>query len=448
MTPSLLCTQLRSRARAVFPGVVLVCTLAHAQARPTPPGQHPPASEWPAGWKLYEPYAEELSFVTPRVTTMVAKGVRTLAFDITDEQRFKGNIISPRVLLDNPYLDAADPFFNIPRQIACLKDGSVVVASTAKLHKEGRFKGNPYASGFWRIASDGAITALTAKHLIMEGSAYYPPCGLPFEKTSLNADVRPMTVAPDGSLLFGYGSEVRRLHPDGRLEPVPNRREACAREPPKPPPGLTFKAPEAAVEDPRGNVWVSDGCQLHRLGPDGSATEVLGKAKLCPAGEPQDYVRGEFLAWDSVHDELVMSGTQLWQKAPKSNVYSMIHRVKPDGTVRRVFLGVKLGNKAPRVDGISGLALDEKGRIYVGGGITAGSGYQVLRIEEPQGKPTVVAGVPRPTDVTHGDGPARQAYFGTFRSMCFSPDGTLYLNDANHVIRKLTTKGQVTTWAF
>ena len=32
--------------------------------------------------------------------------------------------------------------------------------------------------------------------------------------------------------------------------------------------------------------------------------------------------------------------------------------------------------------------------------------------------------------------------------MCLSPDGTLYLNDATNVIRKLTPALQVTTWAF
>ncbi len=29
-----------------------------------------------------------------------------------------------------------------------------------------------------------------------------------------------------------------------------------------------------------------------------------------------------------------------------------------------------------------------------------------------------------------------------------SPDGTLYINDGTHLIRKLTAAGQVTTWAF
>jgi len=60
----------------------------------------------------------------------------------------------------------------------------------------------------------------------------------------------------------------------------------------------------------------------------------------------------------------------------------------------------------------------------------------------------LVAGAPRPSDPDRGDGPARQAIFSTFRSMCFSPDDTLYISDSTNLIRKLTPAGRVTTWAF
>jgi hypothetical protein len=143
------------------------------------------------------------------------------------------------------------------------------------------------------------------------------------------------------------------------------------------------------------------------------------------------------------------SGGLLWMKAPKANYYSMIHRVRPDGTPRRVFLGVKPGRSAPRVDGTSGLALDSKGTMYFGAGVAdPGNGYQVMRLDETRGTPVLVAGAPTPTDVNLGDGPARQAYFGRFKSICFSPDDTLYVNESNLVIRKLTIAGHVTTWAF
>jgi hypothetical protein len=357
-------------------------------------------------------------------------------------------VISDRILIDNPYLDPNDPFFGIPRQIACLPDGSVAVSSTAKSYKEGRFAGNPYATGFWRIAPDGAITPIASKNSIMVNSPYYPVCGMPYAKSKIGEDIKPMTLAPDGSLVFPYESSILRLTPAGRVEHVPNRPEFCAAENgPKEP----FNEPESAVQDPRGNVWVADGCTLWRMAPDGAATKVLGDAQMCPDGEPENWIRGQFLAWDAVHDELVMSGGLLWMKSPKANFYSMIYRVKPDGTPRRVFLGVKVGRSAPRVDGTSGLALDSTGAIYFGAGIAgAESGYQVMRLDETKGTPVVVAGAAAPTDINHGDGPARQAYFSFrgFKSMCFAPDGTLYITDGAHLIRKLTTAGQVTTWAF
>jgi hypothetical protein len=427
----------------------LALTLVVGAQGPTPPGQLP-AKEWPPGWKLYAPYPEELSFVAPQATTKVASEVRALKSEITDDRKFKGAVMADRVLIDNPYLDPADPFFGVPRQVACLPDGSVAVASTAKLHKEGRFKDTPYASGFWRIAPDGAVTAIAAKHAIMENSPYYPSCGMPFAKTRITSDIRPMTTAPDGSLLFPYERSILRLTAAGRVEAVPSRPESCAAGA-GPESDTRFAKPEAVVQDPRGNVWVSDldACLLKRVAPDGTVATVLAKDRMCPAEQPENWIRGEFLAWDVVHDELVMSGGVLWQKAPKANYYSMIYRLTPDGTPRRVFLGVKVGRSAPRVDGIGGLALDSQGTIYFGAGVAdPGNGYQVMRLDEVKGTPTLVAGAPLPSNVNHGDGPARQAYFSRFRSLCIAPDSTLYINDANNVIRKVTPSGQVTTWAF
>lgn len=239
-----------------------------------------------------------------------------------------------------------------------------------------------------------------------------------------------------------------RLTTAGRVEAIPNRPELCAAAPAQAAKS-PFQEPEAAVQDPRGNLWVSEGCTLSRMAADGTVTQVLGPARMCPAGEPEHHIRGAFLAWDPVHDELVMSGGILWQRAPKANYYSMIHRVTPDGTSRRVFLGVKLGRSAPRVDGTSGLAIDTKGAIHFGAGVAdPGNGYQVMRLDETKGTPVLVAGAPLPSNVNHGDGPARQAHFERFRSLCISPDGTIFANEANNVIRKLTPDGQVTTWAF
>jgi hypothetical protein len=424
--------------------VAVVSGVLGAQAPVTPKGQWPPAAEWPKGWKAYAPYPEELSFVVPQATTKLASETRTVA----DGKTLGAPINSTKVLLDNPYLVPGEPFFGYPRQIACLPDGSLAVASEAKIHKEGRFQGNPYASGFWRIAPDGAIAAIAAKHTIVENSPYYPVCGMPFAKSKVAPEhLGPMTLAPDGSLLFPYDrTSVLRLTREGRVEHVPALPGSCAADAPAEP----FVA-VSAVQDPRGNVWEMDdnACELTRVAPDGTVTKVLGREQMCPAGSPQNWIVGEFLAWDTAHDELVMSGTVLSQRAPNVNLYSMIHRVRPDGMPRRVFLGFKLGQRAPRVDGISGLAVDGKGTIFFGAGVAdPGNGYHVMRLDETTGMPAVVAGAPTPTDVNHGDGPAKQAHFARFRSLCVAPDGTLFAAEASNMIRKITPAGQVTTWAY
>lgn len=87
--------------------------------------------------------------------------------------------------------------------------------------------------------------------------------------------------------------------------------------------------------------------------------------------------------------------------APKTSVNSTVCRISPDGRARRVYLGLRLGRtpSATRTDGISGLALDPRGRIHFGAIINEASGSQIRRLDEATGVAAVVAGTPRPTDV-------------------------------------------------
>lgn len=77
----------------------------------------------------------------------------------------------------------------------------------------------------------------------------------------------------------------------------------------------------------------------------------------------------------------------------------------------------------------------------------AGDSY-LLKLEEAKGTTKLIAGTPRPSGIFYADGPANQAHFGTIKGLCSAQDGILFVHDANHVIRKVTPAGQVTTWAF
>ncbi len=400
-------------------------------------------------WKPGAPSAEETNFVAPSATTRISDTPRVFSTDIRDDKRFK-SVVSPRIVIDNPYLDPADPFFNIPRAMACTADGGLVVASTAKISQSGRTAGTPFASGFWRIAADGAITALAAKHTAGERNQSYPICDVTFAKSRLTPEVPRMTVTADGGFLFPSEGVILKLTAAGRVELVPPGPQGCA------PPGLSrdalarFKMPTAAVEDPRGAIWVADECRLTRVDPDGSATTILAGASVCPAGNPELWISMTDMQWDTAQDELVTSGTHYFDPVPKTNYYSTVWRISRDGGARRVYLGLRLGRtpSATRVDAISGLALDPQGRIHFGALINEGSGGQIRRLDEATGVATVVTGTSLPTNVSYGDGTVKQAYFGNIRGLCFAPNGTMFVHDASLVIRKVTKAGQVTTWAF
>lgn len=280
-------------------------------------------------------------------------------------------------------------------------------------------------------------------------------CGVSTGRSGLDPrNVGQVSVAADGSLVFPYqtgwasgrAARVLRVTAQGFVEPMPDDPQACA---PRPPDAYrsTFKDVSSAALDAEGNVWAMDGCRLLRVAPDGTVTTLLDGDRVCPREKTRDHwIAGSFMAWDAARGEMVMGGSII--SAQPRDLFSTIWRVRPDGSFRRVYLARKVG-APPRIDGISALALNAKGTIHFGAGFATGSGHQILRlVDESTGRTEVVAGAPRPTDVKHADGPAKSAHFGTVMGLCFGPDGNLFVHDANHLIRKITPAGQVTTWAF
>jgi len=141
------------------------------------------------------------------------------------------------------------------------------------------------------------------------------------------------------------------------------------------------------------------------------------------------------------------------------NLYTMIWRTKPTGECRRVFYAWKLGRNNPAkvgVDGIRAMALDAQGRIHIVSLLMlferrGWDAFQLLRIDEVGNTVVPLTG----TKIPNGaflrdqplDAPSALAWFQYTRGLCFSPDGTAYVND-DMSIRRIDPKGQVTTWVF
>jgi hypothetical protein len=102
------------------------------------------------------------------------------------------------------------------------------------------------------------------------------------------------------------------------------------------------------------------------------------------------------------------------------------------------------------------MAVDPKGRIFIISRLMlferrGWDELQLLRVDEAGNTVVEVSGakIPRGTwTADHPlDGPVEQAVFNYSHDMCFSPDGTLFVSD-DIFVRRLDTKGQVTTWLF
>jgi len=95
-----------------------------------------------------------------------------------------------------------------------------------------------------------------------------------------------------------------------------------------------------------------------------------------------------------------------------------------------------------------GLAFDTKGNLYV-----ADSGNNSIRKIDTSGTVSTFAGTP--TKQGYKDGPAKNALFGSPYGLAFDTKGNLYVSDGpeqfalpgNNVIRKVDTKGIVSTFA-
>ena len=89
-----------------------------------------------------------------------------------------------------------------------------------------------------------------------------------------------MTVGPDGTIFVAENSRVRRITPDGIIDTI------AGGDPQSCPPaeGDTGRAvdarvciPVAVAVGPDGSVYVGDGSEVYRIGPDGSFEHVVGQ---------------------------------------------------------------------------------------------------------------------------------------------------------------------------
>ena len=397
-------------------------------------------------------------YLVPQATTPLT--VVPLGMDLAHSREpvFKPTSGPGQVTLSNPHIDARRSFFVNSRSMQCSADGTLVVGGLAGLDKDRNFT----TEGYWRIAPSGAITPW---HTQRRNSGTRRICDVAYAQSAVG--LQRVLLTANGRLLFGTSMSVLQIEPDGMVRRLAGAPESCGdgRFSPSKFVGLVdgpadlarFKDTGTMTEDPQGNIWVSDqkGCALRKIASDGQVSTVLGPERICAKGtRPEDFINLGHMAWDAANTELVTAGDYL----TPNQLFTTVWRIKPDGTVRRVYLGTKVGpGKEMKVDGVSALAVNAKGQIHIGSKDMAVfmNTRQLLRVTEPGGGVVAVTGgrIPKgdTTDmlVARRDGASDLATFTGMNSVCMLADGTHYVFDLpGYVIRRMDRNSQWTTWAW
>lgn len=125
----------------------------------------------------------------------------------------------------------------------------------------------------------------------------------------------------------------------------------------------------------------------------------------------------------------------------------VIRKIAPDGTVRTIAGCVgEAGNtdgagNSARFNCPTDVAMDRSGTLYV-----ADCGNHVIRKVSPDGTVTSWCGCPG--EAGSADGSGRAARFRSPTGLAVAEDGTVFVADTgNHTVRKISPSGGVTTWA-
>jgi sugar lactone lactonase YvrE len=201
----------------------------------------------------------------------------------------------------------------------------------------------------------------------------------------------------------------------------------------------SFSTLQAVAVDTNGTVYVADtdNHMIRKISPTGVVTTLAGSTT--PGSANGTGTAARFKYPDGVAVDL------------SGNVYvadwgnHMIRKIAPDGVVTTLAGSTAPGSTdgngpSAQFNGPGGLAVDANGNLYV-----ADIGNHMIRKIAPDGVVTTLAG-----STTRGaaNGRGAAASFNSPNNLRLDADGNIYVADSfNHMIRKITPDGLVTTVA-
>ena len=286
------------------------------------------------------------------------------------------------------------------------------------------------AAGNLYIADRGRIVKLS-----LSGSA-----------STLPLAARDLVVDQAGNLYVASGApQVTRLSPSGAVTVI-----AGATIQPRfwgdggPATNARLDSPSGLALGPDGSLYIADtgNGRIRKVDPAGVITTIAGAGRSGATGEALTALTARLfypvaIALDAAGGLYIAD-----------SLVSRIRYLSPAGFINTAagtgvagFSGDGAGPTS-QVNSASGLAAGRDGRLYI-----ADTGNHRIRVLSPSGMLGSVAG--RGLRGYAGDGgPALQALFDSPAGLALDRQGNLYIADRmNHVIRKLTPEGLVTTVA-
>ena len=233
----------------------------------------------------------------------------------------------------------------------------------------------------------------------------------------------------------GESNRIRVIVPSGRVETVAGSSEGFADGKLA---SASFNTPSGLAIDKKGNVIIADTSnnRIRRLAVDGQVTTVAGDGEAGINDGPASAARFDGPIGVAVDD--------------RGNIYvadsynDCIRRIAGDGSVSTLAGSPGQGfvdgsSPVAKFDTPCGLAVDREGNLFV-----ADTGNDAIRKISPAGEVTTFAGGKR----GRRDGNGTEAAFNQPTGIALTHDGYLFVSDAGSgSIRRITPQGEVATYA-
>ena len=268
-----------------------------------------------------------------------------------------------------------------------------------------------------------------------------------------------VTLDQDGKLLIIDRSHyrIRRINPrSGSIETVAGNGVKMFAGDGGPATGAKLSFPHGIAVDKKGNVIFSDKghYRIRRISPDGIIQTIAGTGIRGNIGDGLPALKASIYGATS----LKLNNKQEMFILSPSGFVSILRKIDEKGMMQKVrdtvskdylesiskskYKGKVQTGELAVITTFSDIAFDLKGNMFIADRLN----HQIRKISA-QGKITTIAGTGE--SAYYGDGgPASEAAFRDPSALVTDKEGNLYIADgANNMIRKIDTKGIVTTIA-